>query len=132
MKCTNNNCPLIGGLTYVHVECFERLQEELVAIVAKTGTKCKLWVVSTEVKLGPGQDWSRQQRRNFLWNWRGLKLVHKYLRCRCGKGLTMLDRDAWEVRASILDVLAPLECDGLDLESSTKGGRPEAYCSSTN
>ncbi|KAH7708800.1 headcase protein-like protein [Aphelenchoides avenae] len=86
MQCTNSKCPLIGGLSYVHMECFERLQADLVAIVAKTV---------------PGQDWSRQRRRNFLWNWRGLKLVHKYFRCRCGKGLMMLDRDAWEISKAL-------------------------------
>ncbi|KAH7726320.1 hypothetical protein AAVH_06121 [Aphelenchoides avenae] len=76
MKCTHAKCPFAES-SYVHKECYEKLEEHLTDVLHKTG---------------PGRGWSRKVCRINVWM-RGLPYLQKFLRCRCEKGLVVLDRD---------------------------------------
>uniref|UniRef100_A0A914DVM7 Headcase N-terminal domain-containing protein n=1 Tax=Acrobeloides nanus TaxID=290746 RepID=A0A914DVM7_9BILA len=76
MVCTNKNCEIAKKL--VHPECFEGLENALLKIL-KT--------------MGSARGWTDVQRRQNLWEKKGLNLIHKQIRCQCTLGIMCLDND---------------------------------------
>ncbi|KHJ89656.1 hypothetical protein OESDEN_10514, partial [Oesophagostomum dentatum] len=81
MECSNEKCPYADSL--LHQECFEALEDHLVKILSN---------------LGSARGWTDAQRRANLWEKKGQSLVAKVCRCRCGLGMTKLDRLAADDR----------------------------------
>uniref|UniRef100_A0A915D6M8 Headcase N-terminal domain-containing protein n=1 Tax=Ditylenchus dipsaci TaxID=166011 RepID=A0A915D6M8_9BILA len=82
MCCTNSKCQFASQ--FVHADCFKQLENTLIKIISN---------------LGSARGWTDIQRRNNLWEKKGLTLVQKNLRCECGLGLMTRDADFYKVKA---------------------------------
>ncbi|CAB3397321.1 unnamed protein product [Caenorhabditis bovis] len=75
LTCTNDTCPIIKHP--LHRQCYAELEESL---VKKLGT------------LGSARGWTESQRLHNLWEKKGISLIGKICRCRCGLGHYSLDK----------------------------------------
>lgn len=66
--CNNDACQQSG---YMHGECFEDFEEEIVSYLKGTGR---------------ARSWSEKQRRQNIWTKKGYDLAYKCCACLCGKG----------------------------------------------
>ncbi|CAJ0590000.1 unnamed protein product [Cylicocyclus nassatus] len=82
MECSNEKCPFADVL--LHQECFDAFEDHLVKVLSN---------------LGSARGWTDAQRRANLWEKKGQSLVAKVCRCRCGLGMTRLDRLAADDRS---------------------------------
>uniref|UniRef100_A0A915CPN8 Headcase N-terminal domain-containing protein n=1 Tax=Ditylenchus dipsaci TaxID=166011 RepID=A0A915CPN8_9BILA len=85
MSCTNDKCEF--ATEFVHDACFQHFEEFLVKLLGKRGS---------------ARNWTENQRRINLWEKKGVVLVSKFLKCRCGLGQTTKDLDIQEVSNEIL------------------------------
>ncbi|VDK62987.1 unnamed protein product [Anisakis simplex] len=67
MVCSNTKCQFKN--TLMHRECFEHLENYLVKIMSA---------------MGSARAWTDAQRRSNLWDKKGLSLIQKLCRCKCG------------------------------------------------
>ncbi|XGW02158.1 hypothetical protein V3C99_014309 [Haemonchus contortus] len=81
MECSNDNCPFTDVL--LHQRCFEAFEEHLLKVIGG---------------LGSAKGWTPTMRRNNLWVQKGQSLIAKACRCRCGLGITKLDKLAADDR----------------------------------
>uniref|UniRef100_A0A182QUL6 Headcase N-terminal domain-containing protein n=1 Tax=Anopheles farauti TaxID=69004 RepID=A0A182QUL6_9DIPT len=68
VQCSNEGCT-VGQ--YMHRECFERWEDEVLAFLKSTGR---------------ARSWSDKQRQQNLWTKKGYELVQKMCGCKCGRG----------------------------------------------
>lgn len=66
--CNNDACQQSG---YMHSECFDDFEEEILAYLRGTGR---------------ARSWSEKQRRQNIWTKKGYDLAYKCCACQCGKG----------------------------------------------
>lgn len=73
--CNNESCTF-GN--YMHVECFEAFEDDILAYLRGTGR---------------ARSWSEKQRRQNIWTKKGYDLAFKCCACACGKGHLRKDLD---------------------------------------
>ncbi|KAK6046100.1 hypothetical protein COOONC_16395, partial [Cooperia oncophora] len=82
MECSNEKCPFADVL--LHQRCFEAFEDHLIKLIGG---------------LGSAKGWTPTMRRNNLWVQKGQSLIAKACRCRCGLGITKMDKLAADDRS---------------------------------
>lgn len=95
--CNNDACRQSG---YMHSECFDDFEEEILAYLRGTGR---------------ARSWSEKQRRQNIWTKKGYDLAYKCCACQCGKGHLRKDLEFVPPK--------PEEVGELQLQHQTKGKR---------
>uniref|UniRef100_A0AC34FJS5 Uncharacterized protein n=1 Tax=Panagrolaimus sp. ES5 TaxID=591445 RepID=A0AC34FJS5_9BILA len=85
-ECTNSEC--IFSQHLVHIECFESLELSLNTLIENQGLNNAL---------------SQKCQIKSLWSKQGLSLIHKNLKCACGKGIMKRDEESWMKREKMLE-----------------------------
>uniref|UniRef100_A0AC34RKQ3 Uncharacterized protein n=1 Tax=Panagrolaimus sp. JU765 TaxID=591449 RepID=A0AC34RKQ3_9BILA len=79
MYCTSGNCIIDPSI--VHAKCFASLEDEMMVHLEHSGRKTSTWTKS-------------KKQRN-LWSKKGLRLLKRFLNCRCHHGHFLRDDEAW-------------------------------------
>lgn len=95
--CNNDACQQSG---YMHTECFDDFEEEILAYLRGTGR---------------ARSWSEKQRRQNIWTKKGYDLAYKCCACQCGKGHLRKDLEFLPPK--------PEEVGQLHLQNQIKGKR---------
>ena len=95
--CNNDACQISG---YMHVECFEDFEDEILTYLRGTGR---------------ARSWSERQRRQNIWTKKGYDLAYKCCACLCGKGHLRKDLEFQPPKADQEDIS--------QVQGQTKGKR---------